>query len=101
MSRDGIPNTCEVDLPALITTFILNRLAGAPAFNFDITAYLAGQGAIQFAHCGAPAGAGSPQTGAAWVALPPRHGRARRVSFPGGPGTPRAAPVPVRMCTRS
>ena len=55
MSQDGIPNSCEVDLPALITTYILNRLAGTPAFNFDITALLAQEGAIQFAHCGAAA----------------------------------------------
>jgi L-fucose isomerase-like protein len=55
MSQDGIPNSCEIDLPALITTYILNRLAGTPAFNFDITALLAQEGAIQFAHCGAAA----------------------------------------------
>jgi L-fucose isomerase-like protein len=63
MSQDGIPNSCEVDLPALITTYILNRLAGTPAFNVDITAYLPEQGAIQFAHCGAaaPSLAGDPQ----------------------------------------
>jgi L-fucose isomerase-like protein len=63
MSGDGIPNSCEVDLPALITTYILNRLAGTPAFNFDITALLAQKGAIQFAHCGAaaPELAGDPK----------------------------------------
>ena len=63
MSEEGVPSTCEIDLPALITTYILNRLAGTPAFNFDITAYLAEEGAIQFAHCGAaaPSLAGDPQ----------------------------------------
>ena len=44
MSQDGIPNSCEVDLPALITTYILNRLAGTLVFNFDITALLAQEG---------------------------------------------------------
>jgi L-fucose isomerase-like protein len=53
MANEGIPSTCEVDLPALITTFVLGRLAGASAFNFDITAVLADRGALQFAHCGA------------------------------------------------
>lgn len=53
MSQDGIPNSCEVDLPALVTTFLLSRLAGSPAFNFDITAYLENEGALQLAHCGA------------------------------------------------
>jgi len=62
MARDGIPSTCEVDLPALITTWLLARLAGSAAFNFDITGYLEEEGAIQFAHCGAadPSLAGDP-----------------------------------------
>lgn len=62
MARDGISSTCEVDVPALITTWLLSRLAGAPAFNFDITGYLEDQDAIQFAHCGAadPSLAGDP-----------------------------------------
>lgn len=62
MAQDGIPSTCEVNVTALITTWLLSRLAGAPAFNFDITAYLADQNAVQFAHCGAadPALAGDP-----------------------------------------
>jgi len=53
MAEDGIASTCEVDVPALITTWLLSRLAGAPAFNFDITAYIEEQKAVQFAHCGA------------------------------------------------
>jgi len=62
MAQDGIPSTCEVDVTALITTWLLSRLAGAPAFNFDITGYLEDEDAIQFAHCGAadPALAGDP-----------------------------------------
>ena len=40
MAQEGIPSTCEVDLLALITTYILSRLAGTSAFNFDITGYL-------------------------------------------------------------
>jgi L-arabinose isomerase len=44
-----------VDLPALIGSFVLTKLADAPAFNFDITAYLEDEGAIQLAHCGAAA----------------------------------------------
>jgi L-fucose isomerase-like protein len=55
LAEEGIPNTCEVDLPALIGSFVLTRLADAPAFNFDITGYLEDQGAIQLAHCGAAA----------------------------------------------
>ena len=63
MSQQGIPSTCEIDLTALITTFVLTRLAGTPAFNFDITALLEEEGAIQFAHCGAadPRLAGDPK----------------------------------------
>jgi len=63
MAQDGIPSTCEVDVTALITTWLLSRLAGAPAFNFDITAYLEDENAIQFAHCGAadPSLAGDPR----------------------------------------
>ena len=55
LSQEGIPSSCEVDLPALITTYVLNQLAGAPAFNFDVTGYLEEEDAIQFAHCGAAA----------------------------------------------
>jgi L-fucose isomerase-like protein len=55
LSEEGIPSTCEVDLPALIGVFVLARLAEAPAFNFDITGYLEDEGAIQLAHCGAAA----------------------------------------------
>jgi L-fucose isomerase-like protein len=87
MSQDGIPNTCEVDLPALITTYILNRLAGTPAFNFDITAYLAEEGAIQFAHCGAaePSLAGDPKR--ALVRVHMRTGTGATVEFPFREGT--------------
>ena len=53
MAQEGVASTCEVDLPALIATYILSRLAGAPAFNFDITGYLEDRDAIQFGHCGA------------------------------------------------
>jgi L-fucose isomerase-like protein len=55
LAEEGIPSTCEVDLPALIGVFVLARLADAPAFNFDITGYLEDEGAIQLAHCGAAA----------------------------------------------
>lgn len=62
MAIDGIPSTCEVDLPALATTYLLQRLSETPAFNFDITGYLEEEDAIQMAHCGAahPALAGDP-----------------------------------------
>ena len=52
LAEEGVPNTCEVDLTALIATWILSRLADAPAFNFDFTAYLEEEGAVQLAHCG-------------------------------------------------
>jgi L-fucose isomerase-like protein len=63
LAREGIASSCEVDLPALITTYVLQQLAGAPAFNFDVTGYLEEEGAIQFAHCGAaaPSLAGDPK----------------------------------------
>ncbi|HTS25113.1 MAG TPA: hypothetical protein VMH81_04525 [Bryobacteraceae bacterium] len=63
MAREGIPSTCEIDLTALITTYLLAQLAGSSAFNFDITAWIEEQDAIQFAHCGAadPSLAGDPK----------------------------------------
>jgi L-fucose isomerase-like protein len=87
MSQEGIPNTCEVDLPALITTYVLNRLAGTPAFNFDITAYLAEEGAIQFAHCGSAAAtlAGDPK--GALLRVHMRTGTGATVEFPFQEGT--------------
>jgi L-fucose isomerase-like protein len=53
LSQDGVPNSCEVDLPALITTYVLNRIAGTPAFSFDLTAVFEDEDAVQLAHCGA------------------------------------------------
>jgi len=55
MAEEGIPSVCEVDLAALITAYLLNRLAGTPAYCFDITAYLEEEGTLQFAHCGSAA----------------------------------------------
>ena len=55
LSEQGIPSTCEVDLPALLTTWVLGRLAGMPAFNFDVTGFLEEHDAVQLAHCGAAA----------------------------------------------
>lgn len=53
MAMDGFPSTCEVDLPALVTTYVLKQIAGSPAFNFDLTGYFEQQDALQLAHCGA------------------------------------------------
>jgi L-fucose isomerase-like protein len=52
-SEARLASACEADLPALVTVYLLSRLAEAPAFAFDVTAYLEDQGAIQLAHCGA------------------------------------------------
>ncbi len=53
MSENGIASACEMDFPALVTSYLLSQLAGTPAFAFDITAYLEDEEVIQFAHCGA------------------------------------------------
>jgi len=55
LSAEGTPSACERDLPALVTTYVLSQLAGAPAFSFDLTAYLEEEEAVQLAHCGAAA----------------------------------------------
>jgi L-fucose isomerase-like protein len=89
MSQDGVPNSCEIDLPALITTYILNRMAGTPAFNFDITAYLEREGAIQFAHCGAaaPSLAGDPRKALVRVHMRTATGATVEFPFPEGTAT--------------
>jgi L-fucose isomerase-like protein len=86
LAEEGVPNTCEVDLPALIATWILSRMADAPAFNFDITAYLEEEGAIQLAHCGAaaPSLAGDPES--ASIRAHMRTGTGATVEFPFKPG---------------
>ena len=40
---------------ALVTSFILTRLAGQPSCTLEITAYLEKQNALQLAHCGSAA----------------------------------------------
>jgi L-fucose isomerase-like protein len=87
MAREGVPNSCEVDLPALVTTYLLSRLAGASAFTFDVTGYLEEHGAIQFAHCGAadPALAGDPSNVLLRVHM--RTGTGATVEFPFKEGT--------------
>jgi L-fucose isomerase-like protein len=82
MAQEGIASTCEVDLPALITTHVLSRLAGASAFNFDITGYLKDRDAIQFGHCGAaePSLAGTSE--AVRVRSQMRTGTGATVEFP-------------------
>ena len=86
LAEEGVPNTCEVDLTALITTWILSRLADAPAFNFDITAYLEEEDAVQLAHCGAaaPSLAAGPET--ASIRAHMRTGTGATVEFPFKPG---------------
>jgi L-fucose isomerase-like protein len=82
MAQEGIPSTCEIDLMALITTYILSRLACASAFNFDITGYLEEEGAIQFCHCGAadPSLAEHPKR--AYLRRHMRTGTGATVEFP-------------------
>jgi len=82
LAEEGISNTCEVDLPALVTTHLLARLAGSPAFNFDITGYFEAENAIQMAHCGAaaPALAASPE--AVCLRTHMRTGTGATVEFP-------------------
>jgi L-fucose isomerase-like protein len=87
LAQEGIANSCEVDLPALITTYVLQELAGEPAFNFDVTGYLEEEGAIQFAHCGAaaPSLAGDPKKALLRVHM--RTGTGATVEFPFKEGT--------------
>jgi L-fucose isomerase-like protein len=86
LAAEGVPNTCEVDLTALITTWILSRLAAAPAFNFDFTAYLEEEGAVQLAHCGAaaPSLAAGPEKVSLRAHM--RTGTGATVEFPFKPG---------------
>ena len=55
MAESGIVSSCEADLTALITSYILTCLAGQPSCTLEITAFLEEQNALQFAHCGSAA----------------------------------------------
>jgi L-arabinose isomerase len=81
MAQDGIPSTCEIDFMALITTYILSRLAGTSAFNFDISGYLEDEGAIQFCHCGAADPSLAEQPYAAQIRSHMRTGTGATVEF--------------------
>jgi L-fucose isomerase-like protein len=82
LAEDGIANTCEVDLPALVTTYILARLAGSAAFNFDITGYLEAGDAVQMAHCGAAAPALAEDPSTVSLRTHMRTGSGATVEFP-------------------
>lgn len=87
LAQEGIPSTCEVDLTALITTWVLSRLADAPAFCFDMTACLRDDGAIQFAHCGAAAPSLAGDPGKVRLRRHMRTGTGATVEFPFKEGT--------------
>lgn len=87
LSQEGVPSSCEVDLPALITTYVLNQLAGAPAFNFDVTGYLEEEDAIQFAHCGAAAPAMAADRSSVLLRVHMRTATGATVEFPFKEGT--------------
>ena len=55
LAGSGIVSSCEADLTALITSFILTSLAGEPSCTLEITAYLDEQKALQLSHCGVAA----------------------------------------------
>jgi L-fucose isomerase-like protein len=82
LTEEGVPSTCEVDLPALATVYLLSRLAGAPAFNFDFTGYLEEEGAVQFAHCGAAAPALASAAGEIRIRTHMRTGTGATFEFP-------------------
>jgi L-fucose isomerase-like protein len=82
MAQEGIASTCEVDLPALITVYVLSHLAGAPAFNFDITGYLEDRDAIQFGHCGAADPRLAPACEAVRLRSHMRTGTGATIEFP-------------------
>lgn len=52
MAEAGVPNACESDVTALVTSWVMTRIAGAPSYSLEITAYLEDRQALQFAHCG-------------------------------------------------
>jgi L-fucose isomerase-like protein len=55
LAEEGIASSCEADLTALATSYILTSLAAQPSCTLEMTAWLEGQNALQFAHCGAAA----------------------------------------------
>lgn len=52
MAEAGVPNACESDVTALVTSWVMTRIASAPSYSLEITAYLEDERALQFAHCG-------------------------------------------------
>jgi L-fucose isomerase-like protein len=87
LAEAGIPSSCEVDLPALITTYVLNRLAGTPAFSFDVTGYLEEEGAVQLAHCGAAELSLADDPKKALLRTHMRTGTGATIEFAFGPGS--------------
>jgi L-fucose isomerase-like protein len=55
LAESGIASSCEADLTALATSYILSLITSKPNCTLEITAYLEEQNALQMAHCGVAA----------------------------------------------
>jgi L-fucose isomerase-like protein len=102
LAEQGTPTACEADLTTLITSFVLSRLSGRPSCGLEITAFLADQKALQFAHCGVAALSMAGDRRNAAVRAHMRTGAGALVEFPFPPGTVTIAKLirPVDDCLR-
>jgi L-fucose isomerase-like protein len=87
MAEAGVPNACESDVTALVTSYVMTRIAGAPSYSMEITAYLEDQQALQFAHCGSAPLSFAAGTEQASVRGHMRTGAGALLEFPFKPGT--------------
>ncbi|MBS1877728.1 MAG: hypothetical protein JSU00_31250 [Acidobacteria bacterium] len=86
MAEAGVPNACESDVTALVTSWVMTRIARAPSYSLEITAYLEQQGALQFAHCGSAPISMAASDAEAAVRGHMRTGAGALLEFPFKPG---------------
>jgi L-fucose isomerase-like protein len=87
LAESGTPSACEADLTALVTSYILTRLAGQPSYSLEVTGYLEDRQALQLAHCGSAALSFAEDPRKAVVRSHMRAGTGALIEFGFKPGT--------------
>ena len=52
LADEGSPTTCEVDAPAMITSYVMGHLSQTTAASYDLLAHWPNEDVLKLGHCG-------------------------------------------------